>query len=68
MVRHRHGQHQWRNRTGPAQASGPALKNGDRLGLGALASYSTRTVNTDLALIRYRHATHTTACHHCTPT
>ncbi|MBB4987151.1 PH domain-containing protein [Streptomyces nymphaeiformis] len=49
----------------PAQAPGLVLKNGEQVGLGALASYSSRTVDADFALIKSLHATHVTDCLNC---
>jgi hypothetical protein len=52
---------------GPAPAAGAAvlLKSGERVGLGALASYSGRTLGADLALIRALHSTHAAECPAC---
>ncbi|WP_143664548.1 PH domain-containing protein [Streptomyces sp. NRRL B-24572] len=49
----------------PAQAPGLVLKNGERVGLGALASYSSRTVDADFALIKSLHAIHVIDCPSC---
>ncbi|MEU6621988.1 hypothetical protein ABZ926_14605 [Streptomyces litmocidini] len=49
----------------PAQAPGLVLKNGERVGLGALASYSSRAVDADFALIQSLHAAHATDCPSC---
>ncbi|MFF3214121.1 PH domain-containing protein [Streptomyces sp. NPDC002886] len=49
----------------PAQDPGLVFKNGERVGLGALASYSSRVVEADFALIKSAHASHVTDCTNC---
>ncbi|MFF4104038.1 hypothetical protein [Streptomyces sp. NPDC001903] len=49
----------------PSQAPGLVLKNGKQVGLGALASFSSRIVDRDFALIKSLHATHVTDCPKC---
>ncbi|MFE2283716.1 hypothetical protein ACFXDJ_06025 [Streptomyces sp. NPDC059443] len=49
----------------PAQAPGLVLKNGKRVGLGAIASSSSRIVDRDFALIKSLHATHVAECPNC---
>ncbi|MFJ8011130.1 PH domain-containing protein [Streptomyces sp. NPDC096339] len=49
----------------PARAPGLILKSGEQVGLGVLASYSSRTVHADLALIKSLHAAHVAGCHGC---
>ncbi|MER7959262.1 PH domain-containing protein [Streptomyces sp. NPDC096030] len=49
----------------PVQAPGLVLKNGEQAGLGALASYSSRRVDADFALIKSLHTTHVAACPNC---
>ncbi|MFF3212712.1 hypothetical protein ACFYYB_18830 [Streptomyces sp. NPDC002886] len=49
----------------PAQAPGLLLKDGTSVGLGAIASSSSRIVDRDFALIKALHATHVTGCPHC---
>lgn len=49
----------------PAEAPGLVLKNGEHVGLGALASYSSRAVDADFALIESLHAGHIADCPDC---
>ncbi|MGW2017845.1 PH domain-containing protein [Streptomyces sp. NPDC001927] len=49
----------------PAEAPGLILKNGEHTGLGTLASYSSRAVEADFALIKSLHTTHITGCPNC---
>ncbi|MFE5909685.1 hypothetical protein ACFQ6B_11475 [Streptomyces wedmorensis] len=49
----------------PAEAPGLTLKSGERVGLGALASYSSRTADADFVLIKSLHASHVADCTNC---
>ncbi|MFB6633209.1 PH domain-containing protein [Streptomyces sp. NPDC056362] len=49
----------------PAEAPGLVLKNGDHVGLGALASSSSRAAAADFALIKSLHAGHVADCPNC---
>ncbi|MFF5969948.1 PH domain-containing protein [Streptomyces sp. NPDC012769] len=49
----------------PAHTPGLILKNGERVGLGALASYSSRAVDANFALLKSLHAIHVMACPSC---
>ncbi|MGW7027104.1 PH domain-containing protein [Streptomyces xanthophaeus] len=49
----------------PVQAPELVLKNGKQVGLGALASYSSRVIDADFAYIKSMHATHVTDCPNC---
>ncbi|MFB7233961.1 hypothetical protein ACFCXK_04185 [Streptomyces sp. NPDC056269] len=55
---------------GPAQTGSPglALKDGTSLPLTAIASYSSRTVQADLALLTSAHTAHRGACGACAST
>ncbi|MFE6868843.1 hypothetical protein ACFVFS_20070 [Kitasatospora sp. NPDC057692] len=49
----------------PAGAPGLILKNGEHVGLGALASYSSRAIDADFALLKSLHADHVAGCPDC---
>ncbi|MFB7449864.1 PH domain-containing protein [Streptomyces sp. NPDC056194] len=49
----------------PAHAPGLILKNGEHIGLGALASYSSRAVDADFALVKSLHTSHVAGCPDC---
>lgn len=49
----------------PTEAPGLVLRDGEKLGPGALASYSRAAVEADFTLIKSLHATHVTDCPNC---
>ncbi|MGA5196551.1 hypothetical protein [Streptomyces exfoliatus] len=49
----------------PAGAPGLVLRDGERVALGALASYSSRVVDADFSLIRCLHTAHVAECPDC---
>ncbi|MFK0050047.1 hypothetical protein ACIQU4_39255 [Streptomyces sp. NPDC090741] len=49
----------------PSPTPGLVLKNGKQVGLGAIASSSSRVVDRDFALIKSLHTTHVTDCPNC---